>query len=37
MWLGGRVMDRIDQAVFRRATLLVLLLAGLNLIRRALF
>lgn len=37
MWLGGRVMDRINQAVFRRATLFVLLLAGLNLIRRALF
>ena len=37
MWIGGKVMDRIDQNVFRRATLFVLLLAGLNLIRRALF
>ncbi|MEL7165185.1 MAG: sulfite exporter TauE/SafE family protein [Pseudomonadota bacterium] len=36
-WLGGKVLDRIDQAVFRRATLIVLLVAGLNLIRRAVF
>lgn len=35
MWLGGRILDRIDQSAFRRATLLVLLIAGLNLIRRA--
>lgn len=34
-WIGGKVLDRIDQAAFRRATLLVLLIAGLNLIRRA--
>lgn len=34
MWLGYRLQDRIDQAAFRRATLVVLLLAGLNLIRR---
>jgi hypothetical protein len=34
-WLGGKVLDRIDQAAFKRATLLVLLIAGLNLIRRA--
>ena len=37
MWLGGRIHDRIDQQLFRRLTLVVLLLAGLNLIRRALF
>lgn len=37
MWLGGRVQDRIDQRAFRRATLAVLLIAGLNLVRRALF
>lgn len=37
MWLGGQVSDRIEQEVFRRATLAVLLLAGLNLIRRAYF
>ncbi len=36
MWLGGKVMDRIDQNLFRRATLLILLIAGANLIRRAL-
>ncbi len=34
MWLGGRLHDRIDQAGFRRATLVVLLIAGLNLLRR---
>jgi uncharacterized membrane protein YfcA len=37
MWLGGQVADRIDQLMFRRATLVVLLMAGGNLIRRALF
>lgn len=37
MWVGGVLQDRIDQATFRRATLIVLLLAGLNLIRRAVF
>lgn len=36
MWLGGRVHDRIEQATFRRLTLVVLLIAGLNLVRRAL-
>jgi len=35
LWWGGRVFDRIDQVVFRRATLVVLLIAGLNLVRRA--
>ena len=35
-WIGGKLLDRIDQAVFRRVTLLVLLVVGLNLIRRAL-
>ncbi|WGW05014.1 sulfite exporter TauE/SafE family protein [Tropicibacter oceani] len=35
MWLGGMVQDRIDQRAFRRATLVVLLVAGLNLLRRA--
>jgi hypothetical protein len=37
MWIGGRIQDRIDQAMFRKATLLVLLIAGLNLLRRAFF
>ncbi|MBU2959800.1 sulfite exporter TauE/SafE family protein [Citreicella sp. C3M06] len=36
MWLGMKVHDRIDQALFRKMTLWVLLLAGLNLLRRAL-
>jgi uncharacterized membrane protein YfcA len=35
MWIGGRIFDRIDQKMFHRATLVVLLIAGLNLIRRA--
>ncbi|QUJ75747.1 sulfite exporter TauE/SafE family protein [Sulfitobacter albidus] len=37
LWLGGQVLDRINQAVFRQLTLLVLLLAGLNLVRRGFF
>ncbi len=36
MWLGSQVMDRIDQASFRKATLVILLLAGANLVRRGL-
>jgi uncharacterized membrane protein YfcA len=36
MWIGLRLHDRIDQKVFRKATLLVLFIAGLNLIRRGL-
>jgi len=36
MWLGTKVQDRIDQETFRKATLWVLLIAGLNLLRRAL-
>lgn len=36
MWLGGLLHDRIDQSTFRKATLLVLLIAGLNLLRRGL-
>ena len=34
-WLGGKILDRIDQVLFRRATLIVLLIVGLNLIRRS--
>lgn len=37
MALGLWAQDRMDQAVFRRATLVVLCLAGLNLLRRAVF
>ena len=36
MWIGLKVHDRIDQAMFRKITLWVLLIAGLNLLRRAL-
>lgn len=36
MWIGFRVHDRIDQAAFRRVTLVVLLVAALNLVRRGL-
>ena len=35
-WLGFQVQDRIDQAAFKKATLVVLLVAGANLIRRGL-
>ncbi len=35
MWCGAKVSDHIDQRRFRQATLIVLLLAALNLIRRA--
>ncbi|MBB3992660.1 hypothetical protein GGR95_000279 [Sulfitobacter undariae] len=35
MRIGLSAMDRINQIVFKRATLFVLLVAGLNLIRRA--
>jgi hypothetical protein len=31
------VQDRLDQALFRRLTLIVLVVAGLNLLRRAIF
>ncbi len=37
MVLGLRLHDRLDQQRFRRATLLVLVLAGINLIRRGLW
>ncbi len=37
MWAGTAISDRIDQKVFQRVTLVVLLLASLNLIRRACF
>nr|WP_238529759.1 sulfite exporter TauE/SafE family protein [Pseudooceanicola batsensis] len=36
MWIGFKVQDRIDQQAFRKATLVVLLLAGGNLLRRGL-
>ncbi|WP_170350382.1 sulfite exporter TauE/SafE family protein [Ruegeria atlantica] len=36
MWAGLQLQSRIDQALFRKVTLLVLLVAGVNLLRRAL-
>lgn len=36
MAIGFQIQDRIDQTTFRKATLAVLLLGGLNLIRRSL-
>ena len=36
MWLGFKVQDRLDQARFRRITLIVLTVAGLNLLRKGL-
>lgn len=36
MWIGLKLQSRIDQSVFRKVTLLVLLVAGLNLLRRGL-
>ena len=35
MFLGYRVHDRLDQERFRRLTLAVLVLSGLNLVRRS--
>ncbi len=37
MWVGFRLGDKFDQDRFRRVTLLVLIVAGANLIRRGLF
>jgi uncharacterized membrane protein YfcA len=37
MFVGYRVHDRMDEEMFRKATLAVLVLTGLNLLRRALF
>ncbi|MEM9584474.1 MAG: sulfite exporter TauE/SafE family protein [Pseudomonadota bacterium] len=37
LWIGFQVQDRINQELFRKVTLWVLFLAGLNLIRRGMF
>jgi uncharacterized membrane protein YfcA len=37
MQLGFRLSDRLDPVLFRRVTLIVLILAGANLIRKGLF
>ncbi len=36
MWLGGKLSDKIPQAAFRRLTLLLLMAAAINLIRKGL-
>ena len=35
-WIGFQIQDRIDQRAFRKATLAVLMIAGVNLVRRSL-
>ncbi|WP_108894758.1 sulfite exporter TauE/SafE family protein [Palleronia abyssalis] len=37
MWIGFKAGDRLDAVKFRKATLAVLIVAGLNLIRRGIF
>lgn len=37
MWIGGLLQDHINQRLFRKVTLLVLFVTGLNLLRRAFF
>jgi len=37
LWVGFKLQDRIDQVTFRKAILLVLIVAGLNLLRRAIW
>ena len=37
MAIGFRAQDRMDQARFKKATLIVLVVAGLNLLRRGIF
>jgi len=34
MWLGFKIQDRLNQALFRKITLVVLVIAGLNLLRK---
>lgn len=36
VWLGFRLQDRLDQALFRKAVLAVLVVAGANLVRKGL-
>ena len=37
MWIGQRLQGQMDQTTFRRITLIVLLVAGANLVRRGLY
>jgi uncharacterized membrane protein YfcA len=36
MWVGFKLQDRLDQALFRKAVLAVLIVSGLNLVRKGL-
>ncbi len=36
MWIGFKLQDRLDQRVFRKVVLAVLIIAGLNLVRKGL-
>ncbi len=37
MWIGFQIQDRMNQAAFRKATLFMLVIAGLNLLRKGFF
>ena len=37
MWIGFQIQDRMDQAAFRKATLVMLVIGGLNLLRKGIF
>jgi uncharacterized membrane protein YfcA len=36
LWIGFRIQDRLDQTLFKRITLIVLIIAGINLLRKGL-
>ena len=37
MWIGFQIQDKLDQARFKQITLIVLVIAGLNILRRGFF
>lgn len=37
MWIGFKIQDRLDQKRFKQITLIVLVIAGLNILRRGIF
>lgn len=37
LWVGFKIQDRLDAELFRKLTLILLVIAGLNMIRRGLF
>jgi len=36
MWVGFKIQDRMNQNVFRKVTLIMLIIVGLNLLRKGL-